>query len=68
MNNEDTLRISQQRDHIYAWVTERFKQLMSEERVDDALCFADEFFEWLDPNQLEYEETLFSDYGLGQLN
>ena len=32
---------------------------MAEERVEDALCFADEFFEWLDPNQLDEEETLF---------
>jgi|TARA_B100001250_G_scaffold57394_1_gene44484 putative SOS response-associated peptidase YedK len=68
MNNEDTLKISQQRDEIYVWVTNRFKQLMAEERVDDALILADEFFEWLDPNQLESEETLFSDYGLGQLS
>ena len=34
---------------------------MAEERVDDALCFADEYFEWLDPNQLDDEETLFFD-------
>ena len=67
MNNEDTLRISQQRDDIYDWVVERFKVLMAEERIDDALYLADEFFEWMDPNQLEQEETLFSDYGLGQL-
>ena len=67
MNNEDTLRISQQRDSIYDWVVERFKVLMAEERIDDALYLADEFFEWMDPNQLEQEETLFSDYGLGQL-
>ena len=67
MNNEDTLRISQQRDNIYDWVVERFKVLMAEERIDDALYLADEFFEWMDPNQLEQEETLFSDYGLGQL-
>jgi len=61
MNNEETLLISQRRDDIYDWVTKRFVALMAEERVDDALCFADEFFEWLDPNQLEDEETLFYD-------
>jgi len=59
MNNEDTLLISQRRDDIYDWVTKRFVDLMAEERVEDALCFADEFFEWLDPNQLDTEETLF---------
>ena len=59
MNNEDALLISQRRDDIYDWVTKRFTNLMAEERVEDALCFADEFFEWLDPNQLDEEETLF---------
>ena len=59
MNNEDALLISQRRDDIYEWVVSRFKFLMAEERVEDALCFADEFFEWLDPNQLDEEETLF---------
>ena len=59
MNNEESLLISQRRDDIYDWVTKRFTNLMAEERVEDALCFADEFFEWLDPNQLDDEETLF---------
>jgi len=59
MNNEESLLISQRRDDIYDWVTKRFTNLMAEERVEDALCFADEFFEWLDPNQLDEEETLF---------
>ena len=27
--------------------------------VDSALCLADEFYEWMDPNQLENEPTLF---------
>ena len=61
MNNEEALLISQRRDDIYEWVVSRFKTLMAEERVDDALCFADEYFEWLDPNQLDDEETLFYD-------
>ena len=61
MNNEEALLISQRRDDIYEWVVSRFKTLMAEERVDDALCFADEYFEWLDPNQLDDEETLFFD-------
>jgi hypothetical protein len=32
---------------------------MSEDRLDDALALADEFFEWLDPEQLHNEQTLF---------
>jgi hypothetical protein len=61
MNNEDCLRISQQRDAIYEWACDRFKQLIAEDRVDDALGFADEYFEWLDPEQLDNEVTLFYD-------
>ena len=53
--------ISSRRDDIYEWATGRFKQLMAEERIDDALALADEFFEWLDPEQLHTEETFFYD-------
>ena len=61
MSNYDTLDelISSRRDDIYEWATSRFKQLMAEDRLDDALALADEFFEWLDPEQLHTEETLF---------
>lgn len=59
MNNEDCLRISQQRDAIYEWACDRFQALIAEDRVDDALAFADEYYEWLDPEQLDNEETLF---------
>lgn len=61
MSNYDTLDelISSRRDDIYEWATGRFKQLMAEDRIDDALALADEFFEWLDPEQLHSEETLF---------
>ena len=63
MSNYDTLDelISARRDDIYEWATNRFKQLMTEDRLDDALALADEFFEWLDPEQLHTEETLFYD-------
>lgn len=68
MNNEDALRISQHRDDIYDWACDRFKQLIAEEQVENALAFADEFFEWLDPEQLDNEVTLFFDADeLGQL-
>ena len=59
MNNEDALRISQQRDAIYEWVIERFRVQMAENDIDGALALADEFFEWMDPNQLEEEETIY---------
>jgi hypothetical protein len=59
MNNVDALRISQQRDDIYDAVCDRFKELMKEDNIDGALALADEFFEWMDPDQLEQEETLY---------
>jgi hypothetical protein len=61
MNNVDALRISQQRDDIYDWACTRFKDLIAEDRTEDALAFADEYFEWLDPEQLDNEVTLFFD-------
>ena len=59
MNNVDALRISQQRDDICEWVVARFRELMEEDRIDDAICFADEWFEWLDPNNYINEQTHF---------
>ena len=59
MNNVDALRISQQRDDIYDAVVVQFKVHMANDDVDSALALADEFYEWMDPNQLENEPTLF---------
>jgi len=62
MNNLDALRISEQRDDICEWVVGRFRELIAEDRNDDAIAFADEWFEWLDPENHESEETLYTDY------
>jgi len=59
MNNVDALRISQQRDDVCEWIIDRFRLLIQEERVDDALAFADEWLEWMDPENYIDEETLF---------
>ena len=59
MNNVDALRISQQRDDIYDAVVAQFRVHMANDNVDNALTLADEFYEWMDPNQLENEPTLF---------
>ena len=40
---------------------DRFKTLIAEDRHEDALALADEFYEWLDPNLLEEEETHYYD-------
>jgi len=54
-------RLSAQRDKIYDWACDRFEQLIVEERNDDALAFADEFFEWLDPEQADEEPIHYYD-------
>ena len=55
----DTQRLSYQRDLIYDWCCDRFKELLADDDHASALAIADEFFEWLDPEQLEDEETLY---------
>ena len=58
-DQETTERISAQRDEIYDYVVERFRYHMANDNIDDALALADEFYEWMDPNQLENEPTFF---------
>ena len=52
-------RLSQQRDDIYDWCVERFRYFMERDEIDNALALADEFYEWMDPENLEKEETAF---------
>ena len=54
-----TERLSEQRDSIYEYVVERFRHHMSNDDIDSAMALADEFYEWMDPNQLEEEVTAF---------
>lgn len=56
-----TERLSAQRDDIYDWCCDRFKELLAADDHDSALAIADEFFEWMDPEQMDTEETLFYD-------
>ena len=52
-------RLSEQRDSIYEYVVERFRYHMANDDIDSAMALADEFYEWMDPNQLEDEVTAF---------
>ena len=54
-------RLSEQRDAIYEGVVDQFRVLMAADNIDGALALADEFFEWMDPDQLENEPTAFYD-------
>ena len=58
-DEETTARISEQRDNIYDYVIERFKDLISNNDINDSLALADEFFEWMNPEMLENEPTIF---------
>ena len=53
--------ISALRDSIMDSMTIQFKKLLKEDRHDDAMALADEFFEWLHPVLMQREETLYSD-------
>ena len=54
-----TERISAQRDDIYEGVVAQLRVLMAKDMIDEALALADEFYEWMDPEQLENEPTVF---------
>lgn len=58
-DEETTARISEQRDNIYDYVIDRFKHLISNNDINDSLALADEFFEWMNPEMLENEPTIF---------
>jgi hypothetical protein len=59
--------VSEQSDQILLYMQDRFQELMSENRTDDAIAIGDEFFEWIrqDPDEvfLYYnEKELLQDY------
>ena len=54
-----TERLSEQRDSIYEYVVDRFRHHMANDDIDSAMALADEFYEWMDPDQLENEPTFF---------
>tara|TARA_B100000925_G_scaffold83831_1_gene59810 strand:+ start:1591 stop:1836 length:246 start_codon:yes stop_codon:yes gene_type:complete len=56
-----TERISSQRDEIYDHVVSQFRVHMANDDIDSAMALADEFYEWMDPEQLEEEPTMFYD-------
>ena len=54
-----TERLSEQRDAIYEHVVDMFRVHMQNDDIDSAMALADEFYEWMDPDQLESEATFF---------
>tara|TARA_B100000927_G_scaffold130782_1_gene105262 strand:- start:2 stop:223 length:222 start_codon:yes stop_codon:yes gene_type:complete len=60
--NKDSQRISKQRDDILDIMTEKFREHIANNNIDDAMVLADEYFEWLHPAQRMREDTLYADY------
>jgi len=59
-NDADTVEMmSEQRDHIYDHVVKMFRVHMANDDIDSAMALADEFYEWMDPDQLDNEPTFF---------
>ena len=58
---EDVLKLNTQRSTLILWIVERFQTLLAEGREDDACCFMDEWFEWMDRDTYINESTLFFD-------
>jgi hypothetical protein len=59
--------VSEQSDQIVLYMQDRFQDLVSENRMDDAIAVGDEYFEWIrqDPDEvfLYYNEMeLKEDY------
>ena len=61
VSEEDRSTLNDVRANLILWVVERFRYLRAEGRESDALCFADEWFEWLSPDDYINESTLFFD-------
>ena len=61
-------RLSEQRDAIYDHVVAQFRVHMANDDIDNVMALADEFYEWMDPEQLEDEPTFFvNEHELQQL-
>ena len=61
VSEEDRSTLNDARGNLILWIVERFRYLRAENRESDALCFADEWFEWLSPDDYINESTLFFD-------
>jgi len=53
-NQHEYESVSRQSDEILTHMQDRFEELMSNQRTDDAICIGDEFLEWIrqDPDEL----------------
>ena len=59
--DEQVQTLQERRSGLVLWVLGRFRRLLAENRVDDALYFMDEWFEWVNKDTYINESTLFFD-------
>jgi hypothetical protein len=55
--------VSEQSDQILLYMQDRFQELMSENRADDAIAIGDEFIEWIG----QYPDEVFLYYNEKEL-
>jgi hypothetical protein len=55
--------VSEQSDQILLYMQDRFQDLMSENRVDDAIAIGDEYLEWIG----QYPDEVFLYYNEKEL-
>lgn len=55
--------VSEQSDQILLYMQDRFQDLMSENRMDDAIAIGDEFIEWIG----QYPDEVFLYYNEKEL-
>lgn len=65
--NKEYQSVSQQTDDILSYMQDRFHQLMTEDRMDDAISIGDEYVEWMkaDPDEVylySKPDELLEDY------
>jgi len=55
--------VSEQSDQILLYMQDRFQELMSENRMDDAIAIGDEYLEWIG----QYPDEVFLYYNENEL-
>jgi hypothetical protein len=65
--NKEHQSVSKQTDNILSYMQDRFHQLMTEDKMDDAISIGDEYIEWMkgDPDEVylySKPDELLEDY------
>lgn len=64
MKNNEEESISRQSDQILLYFQDRFQQLITEDRMEDAIAIGDEFLEWIKGD----DDTVYLYYNENELH